>query len=422
MLVHCAHDALLPLSSLKPSPNNTNKHSPEQIKQLAKILNYQGWRSPVVVSKLSGNIVAGHGRVMAAQSLGWTEAPVNYQDFEDEDAERAHLTADNAIGHQSELDFAMINHEIQFFSPDFDLELLGIKDFKLDVAEKIPQCDEDETPEPPKEPRSRLGDLYELGNHRLLCGDSTSIDSIVTLMAGEKSDITFTSPPYNLGNNAKLRGYNGDGKDSAYNSRSDHKSSDEYLKFLKDFTAIAIAYSEIAFINIQLLAGNKTALPEYWHHFRNHLVDTLIWDKEHAAPQLAARVLNSVWEFIFAFTSSDLPTRSIDTGPEFRGNIDNIFRLNPTGKKDPLAKNHGAVFPVALAEHFVSKFSNTSVLDLFGGSGSTLIACEKTNRKCFMMEIDPHYIDVIVSRYVKYTGNKSIKLNGEPIEWELSNA
>jgi len=222
----------------------------------------------------------------------------------------------------------------------------------------------------------------------------------------------FTSPPYNLGNNAKLRGYNGDGKDSAYREKSDHKSESEYLEFLMAFTNNALIASDTAFINIQCIAGNKFVIPEYWHQNASRLIDIMCWDKEHAAPQMAARVLNSVWEFIFIFGNEDRPTRSMKHGPDFRGTVDNIYRLNPVGKKDPLAKDHGAVFPIQFAEHFVSKFSDDSVLDLFGGSGSTLIACEKTKRKCFMMELDPHYCDVIIARWEKYTGQKAEILNG----------
>jgi DNA modification methylase len=264
--------------------------------------------------------------------------------------------------------------------------------------------------------------LYELGEHRLLCGDSTDKATVERLMNGEKADICFTSPPYNLGTNMTLRSYKAEnGEDSAYNQKSDHKSQDEYLNFIEKWTNLALDHSTHVFCNIQLLAGNKQAIPQYWFNLRDKLVDVMIWDKEQAAPALAERVLSSVWEFIFIWSSENKVSRAIKTGKPHRG-LDNIFRLNPRrGKREESSETHGAVFPVAFAEHFTSIFAEKSVIDLFGGSGSTLIACEKTKRKCYMMELDPHYIDVIVSRWVKYTGNQNIKRNGEAMQWPMIN-
>jgi DNA modification methylase len=392
------------------NPMNPNKHSDRQIELLAKIMDHQGWRAPIVVSNRSGFIVSGHGRLMAAMKLGWKKVPVSRQDFKDEAQEYSHLIADNKIASMAEHDDnAMIDGIKTLGITDF--ELLGLDGFSLpEVIE--PQCDEDEVPEQ-VDTRCKLGDVWTLGRHRLMCGDSTSIDAVDALMAGEKADITFTSPPYNLGDNAKLRGYNGDGEDTVYTEKSDHKSQDEYLSFLGAWTMLALKHSTTVFNNVQVLAGNKLAIPKYWMSFHDKLIDVMVWDKEHAPPQMAARVLNSVWEFIFIFTDEHEPKRSIKTGKTFRGTIDNIFRLNPNrGTKDESSKTHGAVFPVAFAEHFINNFSDKSVLDLFGGSGSTLIACEKTNRKCFMMELDPHYCDVILARWEKYTGQKAERVNG----------
>lgn len=418
MKIDCSYTQLVPVNDLKPSPRNPNKHSDDQINRLMELIQYYGIKHPIIVSKRSGLIVAGHGRLEAIKRLGFKEAPVDYQDFESEEQEYGFLVADNAIADWADLSLAEINVEIPSLGPDFNVDMLGIKDFVIEPVEKYDEETEDEVPEAPKEPKSKIGDLYEIGTHRLLCGDSTDILHVEKLMDGQNADITFTSPPYNLGNNAKLRGYNGDGKDTVYTEKSDHKNDDDYLIFLTAFTSCSQLVSRIQFINIQLLAGNKLVVPQFWFNFRNKLIDMMIWDKEHAAPQMAARVLNSVFEIIFIFSSEDNPTRAIHSGSDFRGTESNIYRLNPVGKKDPLAKNHGAVFPVQFCEYFVSKFSDKSVYDPFGGSGSTLIACQKTNRKCFMMEIDPHYIDVIVSRWVKYTGINKIKLNGQDIEWE----
>lgn len=410
--IKCEYTELVSVQDIKPRENNPNKHNEAQINTLASLLMYQGIRKPLIISKLDGLLVTGHGTLEAIIKNGWGLVPVSYQDFESQEQAYAHCVADNAIARQSELDFSMINLELQNLGPDINIDLLGIKDFVLEPIEKLePGCDEDNVPEV-KETICKPGDLFILGNHRLLCGDSTNIHHVERLMNNEKADMCFTSPPYNLGNNAKLRGFNGDWKDSAYNQKSDHKTEQEYLDFLIAATNCALIGAHTVFWNIQLLAGNKFVLPIYWNAFKNNLVDLFCWDKEYAQPSAAHRVLNSVWEFIFIFSNEQFPTRSMKFGHDFRGTIDNIYRLNPVGKKDPLAKGHGAVFPVQFAEFFVSNFSDKTILDLFGGSGSTLIACEKTHRKCFMMEIDPHYCDVIINRWEKYSNKKAYHENG----------
>lgn len=413
MEVKCTFTEMVDIDLLVPNPRNANRHPDDQIKLLAKIMNHQGWRRPVVVSKRSGFVVSGHGRLQAARANGWTSVPVDRQDYATEADEYADMIADNKIAELAETDMAMVNLDAASF-PDLDLDLLGIPDFVLIDPEVLePGCDEDEVPEH-VEPKTKLGDIYKLGNHRLMCGDSTSIDAVEKLINVDMVTVCFTSPPYNLGENAKLRGYNGDGKDSAYLEKSDHKSQEEYLTFLNDFTSLCVSKCKISFINIQMLAGNKLIMPEYWRTFKNNLVDLMIWDKEHAAPQMAARVLNSVFEMIYIFSNEENPKRSIKTGPDFRGTIQNVFRLNPLrGKKDESAKDHGAVFPVAFPEYFLNTFTNPvdSVFDPFTGSGTTMIACEKLNRQFFGMELDPKYCDVIVARWEKYTGKKAELIN-----------
>lgn len=135
MKVHCPHDKLVPISELKLNPKNPNQHSPEQIKRLAQILEFQGFRYPIKVSKLSGYVTSGHGRIEAARLNNWTEVPVSFQEYTDEAQEYADVVADNSIASWSELDLSLINSEIPELGPDFDIDLLGIKDFKIDPSE-----------------------------------------------------------------------------------------------------------------------------------------------------------------------------------------------------------------------------------------------------------------------------------------------
>ncbi|TXH09391.1 MAG: hypothetical protein E6R04_08115 [Spirochaetes bacterium] len=399
-------------SELLHYPKNANIHSEDQINRLIKLIEYQGFRNPLVVQKGTNLVVAGNGRLMAAKKMGMEKVPVTYQEFDSEAQLYAYMTSDNAIASWAELDMSAINSEVLDFK-DFDLELLGLKDFSLEVPTVLePLTDEDEVPEN-VETRCKLGDIWKLGEHRLMCGDSTLIDSINTLTEHQGVDVCFTSPPYNLGDNAKLRGHNASGKDSAYNEKSDHKSQEDYLTFLKDFTSAVIMKAQVSFINIQLLAGNKLIMSEYWNFFKNNLIDLMIWDKEHGAPAMAANVLNSCFELIFIFSNEEFPTRTIKTGKEFRGNIPNIYRLNPRrGGKDEFQKTHGAVFPVAFAEYFLDQFCGKTVIDPFGGSGTTMIAAEKLGKKAFLMELDPKYCDVILSRWENYTGKKAELVNG----------
>lgn len=143
-IIHCAYNSLVPINELKPHPKNRNKHPEEQIQRLAEILKYQGWRYPVKVSKLSGFVTSGHGRIEAAKLNGWKEVPVNFQDYENEDQEYADLTADNSIASWAELDFSRINQDLADLGPDFDVDMLGIHGFHIDPPNFEPGTEEDQ--------------------------------------------------------------------------------------------------------------------------------------------------------------------------------------------------------------------------------------------------------------------------------------
>lgn len=410
---------------LTPYANNAKIHTDEQIEKLAGAIAAWGFDQPITVDA-NHVIIKGHGRREAALRLNLDLVPVIITDHLDEHQVMAARIADNKLA-SLEYDNAKLAFDVGTLERvNFDLNLtgLGFEEVKtllsagdLSVGGVIGgnpgKTDPDQVPEAPPRTNVKFGDIYQLGNHRLMCGDSTDAESVAQLMNGEQAEICFTSPPYNLGENMKLRGPNASGEDSAYLERTDHKTQEEYLEFLKTFTDLALANAQVSFINIQMLAGNKVIFPKYWGHYGEHLVDIMIWDKEHGAPAMAPRVLNSVWEFIFIFAQEHMPKRSIKTGPEFRGNKPNIYRLNPVGKKDPLAKDHGAVFPVQFVQHFLENFSSVSVLDLFGGSGTTMIAAEKVGRKSFLMELDPFYAFIILRRWAEFTGEEPMRVEGE---------
>lgn len=399
MKVRCLFDKMVKLKELKPHPKNRNKHPDEQITRLAEILEYQGWRYPIKVSKLSGFITAGHGRLEAATKLGLKEVPVNFQEYESEEQEYADLTADNAIALWAEIDLAAINVDLADLGPDFNIDLLGLKDFILEPADKLePGADEDEIPEH-VEPKTKLGDLYILGKHRLLCGDSTDILAVERLIDTNKADVTFTSPPYNAGR----FGYDG-GKDK-YKGTSDDKSQDDYFDFLVSFTNIALEVSSFVFFNNQFLSGNRHALGKFFGHYAQYIKDIFPWIKNTAPPNINKGFFTNRFEF-FLCLEKDNSKKGFPV--DWQGKFHNVIEGHTAAKENMTEGTHSATMPIYVPEWFIERLPFIkSIYDPFGGSGSTLIACEKTKRQCFMMELDPHYCDVIVARWEKYTGKKA---------------
>lgn len=408
MIVHCPHDGLVSLKELKSHPKNRNKHPADQVKRLAKILEYQGWRYPVKVSKRSGFVTSGHGRIEAAHANGWKEVPVSFQDYDSDEQEYADVQADNAIASWSDLDLSAINMDLPEMGPDFDLDMLGIKDFVLEPADKLePGCDEDEVPEA-VEPTCKLGDVWTLGRHRLMCGDSTSIDAVDTLMSGEKADMVFTDPPYNIGFGGTMSSTTKGGvlmpfktENTKYDEiKNDRKTSEDFRQFMADALAVVRTYCMGAWY----ISFSSSTIDELLNPLKRSDMkwkSIIIWVKNQA-PMGGGDYKRKYEPIVYGNFSGDFYGEAYceDDVWEFQRTLKND--LHPTMKPIPLIENaiqHG------------SKMGH-AVLDLFGGSGSTLIACEKTNRRCFMMELDPHYCDVIIARWEKYTGQKAV-LDGE---------
>lgn len=425
MIIRCLYDKLLPIEELKKKfhPKNRNQHPPEQITRLAKILKYQGARSPAKISNQSDLITTGHGRILAAEEAGWEAYPVNFQDYDNEDQEYADLQADNSVAAWAELDLAGINADLGDLGPDFDIDLLGIKDFVLEPAEKLdPGCDEDEVPEH-VEPKTCLGDIYSLGNHRLMCGDSTSIDAVEKLMNGEKAELCFTSPPY--------------GDQREYNDKSLNLDIEHISGFIIVSNHIVNYYA----IVLGLMRKDGAVFP-YWDTFIKtanncdlKLLSWNIWNKMNDVLMFSFNLMfavNHEWIFVFGKESKKLiPTVPNKHGGEYHDHL-GVRQKDGTKKKmgavtirefsqlrtiidvtPQKARNndfdHPAMFSVELPERYIEAIVEMDgiVYEPFGGSGTTLIACEKTNRRCFMMELDPHYCDIIVARGEKYTDKKA---------------
>jgi DNA modification methylase len=274
-----------------------------------------------------------------------------------------------------------------------------------DSADELQSVKKDDFDEDKDEVQTicQSGDIWQLGNHRLMCGDSTSADDVAKLMCGEKADITFSSPPYNAGFGKNLT--KDKGRKKYTNGEDDNKTRIQYTNFLNAYIGNANRYADFNFCNIQMLANNKLSMFDMIKTNITILADIEIWDKVHSQPAAAENVLNSEFEFVFVFSKK--ANRNIGT-IKFHGTLKNIIHIPPTHNE--YSKEHNAVFPIELPAYHISNFAKSSVLDLFGGTGTTLIAAEQLNRKCYMMEIYPHYCDVIIARWEKFTGQKAVKL------------
>jgi len=383
----------LGLDELKPYEKNAKRHPEKQIEQIKKSIEQFGNNDPIAVWGDDNTIVEGHGRYIALKELGYTEAECIRLDHLTDEERKAYTLAHNKLTMNSDFDFEILDEELKDII-DIDMSDFG---FDLDDEEDV-EVEENEAPEPPAEPKAKVGDLYILGNHRLICGDSTDTAVIDRLMDGVKADIAFTSPPYNAGTTATETAM---GKTTKYNGNDDNKTDSEYRDFLNAYLHCALAVSEYAFMNVQSISNNKIALIDVLSDNKEVYADTIIWDKQHGQPAMAHNVLNSVYEYIHIF--SHKANRAIGT-IDFRGTIDNILHL-PQQRHNEFSSIHNATFSVEFAAWFISRFAKEIVLDSFGGTGTTLIACEQLNRKCYMCELDPKYVSVILQRYINFKGS-----------------
>lgn len=401
----------LELNGLIPYAKNSRTHSEAQVAQIAGSIKEFGFNNPVLIDEDNG-IIAGHGRVLAAQKLGLQAVPCIRLAHLSETQRRAYVIADNRLALNAGWDDSMLTLELQDLkAEDFNLDLLGFEADELNallnpIKETEGLTDEDAVPEVPEEPKTKPGDIYQLGRHRLMCGDSTSIDAVEKLMGGVQVDFMFTSPPYNAGDSEKLSG-NTHTTDNKYATYRDDKTQDDYLDFLRAFTNAWMWVSKCMAVNIQQLAGNKIAFIEYLESYKNHLVDIAIWDKKHGAPQMAKNVMSNRFEYIVFLGQTENPSRAIPTA-DFQGTVQNVYEGQPN-RNNEFSNVHAATFPVDFPEWAIKSFTKPGsiIADAFGGTGTTMIACEKLGRTNFMMELDPKYCDVIVKRWEDFTGQKA---------------
>lgn len=393
-----------PIASIKANPNNPRLIKDDKFHKLVKsiqefpeMLNLR----PIVIN--SDNIVlGGNMRLKACKEAGLKEVPVILADDLTEEQQRQFIIKDNVGYGEWDWDDLANNWNVEDLS-DWGLD---IPDFAVKEAEAVE--DDYEIPDEVKTDIV-LGDLFEIGEHRLLCGDSTDSEQVAKLMNGEKSDIAFTSPPYNAAKNSHLNG-RVKGFDEKYQQKNDSKTDEEYLKFLYDFTINTTTFSTYSFVNIQLLAQNKFVLIDYQNELKHLLKDILIWNKSQCPPNIVKGAFNTKWEYVFCFSEYN-ETRGFPTS--WQGKYPNVIETeNASGNE--YADIHKATFPISFPSWVIEKmdFAN-SVLDLFCGTGTTMVAAHQLKRKCYGMELDPKYCQVIVDRMIKLDTSLEVKKNGK---------
>lgn len=386
----------IPIEQLKPYEKNAKIHTPEQIEQIKNSIQEFGMNDPIGIWGEENLIVEGHGRLIACKELGFDEVPVIRLDSLTDEQRRAYTLVHNQTTMNTGFDLDVLNEELD--NIDIDMSDYGF-DIEIDDIEEGTEVKEDDAPEVKDgEPKAKRGDIYQLGRHRLMCGDSTSSDDVFKLVGGNTSpavDLLITDPPYNVD-------YTGKTKD-ALKINNDSMDADAFHDFLynafinafstmKDGASFYVWYASKNIVNFstaladaglsvkQELIWNKNSLVVGRQDYQwKHEPCLYGWKETDSHHWYGDQKQTTVIDF-------DRPTKS---------------ELHPTMK------------PVGLFDYQIKNSTKKcdNVLDLFGGSGTTIMACEQNGRNAYVMEYDPHYIDVIIERWENFTGQKAKLLN-----------
>jgi DNA modification methylase len=391
---------MVAIDALIPYARNARTHSDAQVAQIAASIVEYGWTNPVLTDRDKG-VIAGHGRLMAARKLGVKEVPVIELAHLTPEQKKAYILADNRIAENAGWDQELLKLELaELQSMDYDLSLIGFSQEELDgffddVEEGGGLTEDDAIPETPLDPVSRPGDLWILGNHRLLCGDATLSADVQALMGGQLADMAFTDPPYNVdyGNSAKdkLRG-----KDRRIMNDA---LGDGFYQFLHDACQNLLAVTKGA-CYVCMSSSELHTLQKAWLDAGGKWSTFVIWAKN--AFTLGRADYQRQYEPIlygWKQGSDHFWCGDRDQSDVWFYNKPRVNDLHPTMK------------PVELVERALknSSKSRDTVIDLFGGSGTTLIACEKLNRHACLMELDSRYVDVIIQRWQDYSGKEAVR-------------
>lgn len=390
---------------LTPYENNTRKHNPGDIDGIKKSIQDVGFRDPIGIWGKNNLIVEGHGRQLAAIELGMEKVPCIRLDDMTEEQRKEYAIRHNRSAEMSEWDFGKLEEELAAL----DIAGIDMSDLKFDLdalnGGGTAEFDirEDEVPETPEEPKSKRGDIYQLGRHRLMCGDSTLINDVEKLMNGEKAKMVFTDPPWNVNYGAEE-----EGNPKGYKPRTilnDFMGTEDFKNFMFSAFKCMNEASEPGCMTYVVMSAQEwgnmmLALAGNDYHWSS----TIIWNKDRLV--LSRKDYHTKYEPIwYGWKNGESRLHPL----EDRKQCD-VWDFD----RPKVSEEHPTMKPVELVARAVQNSSNINdiILDLFGGSGTTLISCEQTNRNCRMMELDPHYCDVIVNRWENLTGEKAVLLNG----------
>ena len=388
---------------LIPYINNSRTHDARQVKQIASSIKEFGFTNPLLIDE-DGGIIAGHGRLLAADLLGIDQVPTITLVGLTEAQRKAYVIADNQLALNAGWDLDTLKVELDRLTElDFDVDLLGFDDDFLSSFLDEPSeglTDEDAVPDAPENPVTVEGDVWILGNHRLMCGDSTSIDAVDRLMDGQKADMVFTDPPYGMSyGGGRAAGSTPKGARVKAHGMilGDDFEGNDLIRMIRDAVGSAVTVSK---------SGSSKYICFPWRtysEFEEALAQIdltpsacIVWDKKSIG--LGNANYRPQHEFIFYAKGENWHGDKAQSDVWYMSRGATGQYVHPTQK------------PVELIEKAINNSSKGQdvVIDVFGGSGSTLIACEKTNRYCRMMELDPKYCDVIVKRWEEFTGKEAV--------------
>lgn len=370
------------MEDIRPYPNNPRRND-GAVDAVAESIRQCGYVAPIIVDE-DGVILAGHTRYKALQKLGYETADVLVKSGMTEEQKKKYRLLDNKTGELADWDYDLLEMELD----GLDFGSLDL-DWGIDMEEAPEVAEDNYEVAPPEEPKSKPGDIYQLGRHRLMCGDSTSIDAVETLMGGQMADMVFTDPPY---------GYNYQSNMREKTKRFDVLENDD--KILDFFPNVRLVCNGFVFI-----CTTWKVLDKWIPLFKKYhdLTNMIIWDKGGGGIGDLKHTFSTDYEVILCSNN----------GKEIKGKrIGSVWNIQ---KDSATEYTHPTQKPVKLSEFAIRNTTERGavVLDLFGGSGSTLIACEQLDRTCYMMELDPKYCDVIVDRWEKATGRKAVLENAK---------
>lgn len=397
---------MVPIDDLVPYANNAKKHSAKQINQIRASLREFGFVTPVLID-FDNNIIAGHGRVEAARAEGMSEVPCVLVTNLTEAQRKAYILADNRLSETAAWDPEMLQIELEGLDKlGFDIDLVGfdaetLADMSIKIGDnqtetKVYEDNFDE--DIPEETTVHKGDIYQLGRHRLMCGDSTSPSDVQTLLGGAHPQMVFTDPPYDMDMGCK--GCFTETMQNCKNRVNDIIHFDPYV----------LHHLPQMEINSFYIFTSKNGIAKYIDIFNGFNYDILFWGKTNPIPFTHGSFLPDVEYLMYFSRKGRIWNNSLKPATVYKK-----FYVTSKlqGRKDAGEDLHPTMKPMEIVADKVriSSLENGGVLDLFGGSGTTMIVCEQLKRTCFMMELNPLYVQTIINRWEAMTGEKAVLLN-----------